>query len=109
MRSLNAAARDLGEDLQAAQAVHGAVPFLVWKRQIIKLAVSGGRHRPKLPGMNDSHAQPELVAELTQRLHAFFSHLDNRRYDDVVNGGEMNFTPFIWRTPAMLATPEHAY
>lgn len=35
--------------------------------------------------MNDPHAQPELVAELTQRLHAFFSHLDNRRYDDVLS------------------------
>ena len=35
--------------------------------------------------MSDRHAPPELVTELTQRLHAFFAHLDNRRYDDVAN------------------------
>ena len=34
--------------------------------------------------MNNPHAQPELVAELTQRLHAFFNYLDNRRYDDLL-------------------------
>ena len=35
--------------------------------------------------MNYPHAPLALVTELTQRLHGFFSHLDNRRYDDVLN------------------------
>ena len=35
--------------------------------------------------MSDPNAPPELVTELTQRLHAFIAHLDNRRYDDMAN------------------------
>ena len=35
--------------------------------------------------MNEVHAPPELVSDLTQRLHGFFSHLDNRRYDAVLS------------------------
>ena len=35
--------------------------------------------------MHDPHPPPELVAELTQRLHALCNHLDNRRYNDVLS------------------------
>lgn len=35
--------------------------------------------------MTYPNVPPALVTELTQRLNAFFSHLDNRRYADVLD------------------------
>lgn len=62
----------------------GQLSFLFWKPQITKEAAPPGGRDPKLGRMSYPNAPPVLVIELTQRLHAFFNHLDNRRYAEVL-------------------------
>lgn len=56
--------------------------FLFWKRRIIDPAIPRLRTLPTLRRMMESPA--EDIVQLTQTLHRFFSHLDERRYDELV-------------------------